>query len=178
MPGGWAGDYKDYINTAGEENIDEFINKGNFYLGSCAGGYYASDSTIWEEEHFDNPLGFFDGIAIGPINEIATWPAHRFTEIVINNEFEPFELLPDTITMMYYGGAYYQPHNVFNEDVIVLARYPQNNEVMALIEPMGEGYYYISGCHPEVRRINNPNAWPFMEAVIDWAMDRVRIELP
>ena len=178
MPGGWAGDYKNVISSYGEENIDNFIRKGNFYIGSCAGGYYASDSTIWEDVHYDNPLDFFNGYAIGPLNELAIWPSYIYTTVNLNNEFEALETLPDSIEMLYYGGAYYQPVGSLNENAIVMAQYSHNNEVMALLEPIGKGYYFISGCHPEVRRVSKPDAWPFMSAVIDWAMERVRIELP
>ena len=179
MPGGWSGDYKDVINDFGEENIIEFVNKGNLYIGSCAGGYYASDSTIWEEnEKYDNPLDFFDGKAIGPLDELAPWPSYTYTNIYLNKEFEAFSTLPDTMEMFYYGGGYYEPNDQLSENAIVLATYAHNGEYMALLENIGNGYYLITGCHPEVRRVSQPNAWPFSGAVIDWVLNLLQIELP
>jgi biotin--protein ligase len=179
MPGGWSGDYKDVINDFGEENIIEFVNRGNLYIGSCAGGYYASDSTIWEEnEKYDNPLDFFDGKAIGPLDELAPWPSYTYTNIYLNKEFEAFSTLPDTMEMFYYGGGYYEPNDQLSENAIVLATYAHNGEYMALLENIGNGYYLITGCHPEVRRVSQPNAWPFSGAVIDWVLNLLQIELP
>ena len=179
MPGGWSGDYKDVINDFGEENIIEFVNRGNLYIGSCAGGYYASDSTIWEEnEKYDNPLDLFDGKAIGPLDELAPWPSFTYTDIYINRSFEPLSTLPDSMEMFYYGGGYYEPNDQLSENAIVLATYAHNGEYMALLENIGNGYYFITGCHPEVLRVSQPNSWPFMEALIDWLMENIKIELP
>ncbi|MBC8322202.1 MAG: hypothetical protein H8E70_01380 [Candidatus Marinimicrobia bacterium] len=178
MPGGWAGDYKNVINAQGEENIKQLIDKGGLYVGSCAGGYYASDSTIWENVHYDNPLNFFEGSAVGPLNELAPWPSYTYTDIDINNEFEPLSDLPDTMAMLYYGGAYYQPMGQLSSDAHVLARYGHNGEIMALLNPYGDGFYFITGCHPEVKRVSQPIAWPFSSAIIYWAMDQVWIEHP
>lgn len=178
MPGGWAGDYKNVINSQGEENIKKLIEDGGLYVGSCAGGYYASDSTIWENIHYDNPLNFYDGYAVGPLDELASWPSYTYTDIDINNEFEPLADLPDTMAMLYYGGAYYQPMDQLSSDAQVVARYGHNGEIMALLNPYGEGLYFITGCHPEVKRVSQPNAWPFSAAIINWVMDKIWIELP
>jgi glutamine amidotransferase-like uncharacterized protein len=82
FPGGNSEPYSRKISEEGKEKIRRFVRGGGGYIGTCAGGCFASDTVVWLGYRYtEGHLGLFRGVADGPINEIYPYPDHGMCEI-------------------------------------------------------------------------------------------------
>ena len=71
MPGGADLPYCKKLNGIGNEKIRKFIEDGGFYIGICAGAYYACKRINFKGKDYDvsgdRELGLFEGTAEGSL---------------------------------------------------------------------------------------------------------------
>ena len=181
LPGGWAPDYSRKIRESGREAILQFVNQGGAYVGVCAGAYYAAATVVWEGERYLYLLKLFRGEAVGP--EIFPWPRYGMAEL----EMDPGHPInvkgPREETMLLYGGGYFVPTAL--QEMEIVATYKQTGRPAIITFPYGRGKVLLLGVHPEIeedaardgthfaQRLDDEGSdWPFMQAAIDWLLNR------
>jgi glutamine amidotransferase-like uncharacterized protein len=166
VPGGYAQWYNYWISKSGKERMRNFVNNGGGYLGICAGAFFASDRTVWEEVLYDDNAGYnaydeltgydldlFPGTATGPINEIADWDTEWYNMATFSFENESavlshYKPLPYTEDILYYGGPYFSSDE--GADIEVISTYSYNGQPAIVAFHYGSGRAVLSGPHPEI----------------------------
>ncbi len=184
MPGGDAYYYKLAIDSTGLQNIRDLVNEGGFYMGMCAGSYFAADSIEWEGGIYDYQLELFNGFARGAIDTIAPWPDYVMTDVTMNMNNPINVYSGGRETILYYGGPVYEPKPGQNMDT--LATWDSWYDLPAIINfTYGNGRVFFSGPHPETEEdsqrdgndfadsyADNGSDWPFLWSVVDWLMKK------
>ncbi|MFW9912761.1 MAG: BPL-N domain-containing protein [Candidatus Thorarchaeota archaeon] len=149
VPGGWAWAYFQDLTNSGIVKIRNFVENGGAFFGVCAGAYFACDNIRWEGENIGYFLDLYPNLGIGPIEEIAAWPGHNMTMINLNKEVTGPDLSgePDSHTVMYYGGPYFETAGT--DGVSVIATYDVNDEPAIISYEYGQGRIVLSGPHVE-----------------------------
>jgi glutamine amidotransferase-like uncharacterized protein len=189
MPGGWAGNYNQAINLAGDQHIRDFISGGGAYIGMSAGAFYACDITIWEGDVLDYPSNMFDGDCIGPIEEIAPWPEYVITTMNIEQSHPANVYEPAQRDVLYYGEPYFVAHP--GQEMQVFARWivpsnPSLDNTPGIIGfNYGSGRILLVGPHPEIEEDDTRDGtdfaeelsdgpdgsdWPFIWTGVDWIL--------
>lgn len=182
FPGGDAYYYKQAINASGLQHIRDIVNLGGFYMGMCAGSYFACDSIEWEGGIYDYQLGLFNGFARGAIDAIAPWADYTMTNVTMNmnNPINAYSSGHETI--VYYGGPVYEPKPAQAMDTV--ATWDAWYNLPAIINfTYGNGRVLFSGPHPEIEEDSNRDGttfgdslndngsdWPFLWSAVDWVM--------
>lgn len=171
IPGGDMYRYAQDISSEGMESIKNFISDGGGYLGICGGAYFASDRVIWQGTQLPmTPLGLFQGIAEGPIDEIVPFPDYGMCKINIVDFEHPITASePDSSFMLYYWGPILVP----NEDttVSILANYDSVNQTMMLAFNYGLGKVFLIGTHPEIEEDSDRDGLTFADELDDKGSD-------
>ena len=148
MPGGADLYYCEKLNGAGNDRIRAYVENGGFYLGLCAGAYYACGQLNWaagtdQEISGSRELNFYSGIATGPILEyLENSKLERSWHHAAPIQYDDGEILLTTKTA-YEGGPVFS-----GGDADILARY--NNGDAAIIEcAVGRGRAILSSSHIE-----------------------------
>ncbi len=184
MPGGDAYYYKLAIDSTGLQNIRDLVSGGGFYMGMCAGSYFAADSIEWEGGIYDYQLELFNGFARGAIDTIAPWPDYVMTDVTMNMNNPINVYSGGRETILYYGGPVYEPKPGQNMDT--LATWDAWYDLPAIINfTYGNGRVFFSGPHPETEEdsqrdgndfadsyADNGSDWPFLWSVVDWLMKK------
>ena len=104
VPGGDMYRYAQDISSVGKEKIRNFVRKGGGYIGICGGAYFASEKVFWQGNQLSmEPLGLFQGVAKGPINEIVPHPNYAMCRIDIADTTHPVtQSEPDSAWILYY----------------------------------------------------------------------------
>ena len=143
MPGGASRYVGDKLKGPGNARIIDYVREGGFYVGICAGAYYACRQTIWKKGHTDeisvsNELAFFPGDAVGPIDQFTI--GDNTAKIVhLDNGHQTF----------YWGGPLFHSNdNSFD----ILARYADlPGQPPAIVSgTFGKGRYLLFSNHPEI----------------------------
>jgi glutamine amidotransferase-like uncharacterized protein len=180
--GGDADYYNADINSTGILNIQEFINEGGAYIGMCAGAEFASDSLIWYDYRIDYPLDLFQGISIGPIDDIAVWPNNCMTTVTMNHNNDINQFEPGTEDILYWGGSIFSPYEDTEFDTV--ATFNGFNDELAIINfTYGSGRVLLISPHPEIEEnstrdgVNvasnlddNGTDWNFLWTATDWLL--------
>ena len=150
IPGGWAGRIDEFgrkgYGSMSEDAINkirQFVEDGGAYFGICAGAYFASKYVLWEGTLYRNKLALFDGVSIGPIEDIAPWPLTNWTKIEIGTSLG---VNFSEIVSFYWGGPYFYS-NVTN--FITLERYKINGKSATILFTYGKGKVILTGLHHE-----------------------------
>lgn len=179
FPGGFAGEYRFLISDLNP--LIDFVDQGGFYIGSCAGAYFAADILSWLAEDgkdHDYPLNFFPGRAAGPLVYELNWGDEAVLllnrDLNVNVEFKP------ALPVYYFDGPYF---DAFPEaDYLILARYETNDQPAVVAGHFGAGKYLLFGPHPEMGGINeqsgdydveggNNAQWEWLLAILYWFGD-------
>ncbi|MFW9888577.1 MAG: BPL-N domain-containing protein [Candidatus Thorarchaeota archaeon] len=149
IPGGWAWAYFQDLTNSGVVRIRNFVENGGAFFGVCAGAYFACDNIRWEGENIGYSLDLYPNLGIGPIEEIAAWPGYNMTRINLNKAVTGMDLSgePDSHTLMYYGGPYFETAGT--DGVNVIATYDVNDEPAIISYEYGQGRVVLSGPHVE-----------------------------
>jgi len=123
VPGGWAPSIRDGM---GKARLAEL--RRNPVLGICAGAYLLCSEVVWEGRRYSYPVARIDGVARGPLPELAPWPRAARVELDAGHE------------VVYAGGAAFEAKRVR-----VRARYPDGSAAV-----VSQGRAVLSGVHCEV----------------------------
>jgi len=66
---------RDTLGEDGQQAIEKFITSGKQYIGVSTGAYLAAKTVRWQQRTWEYPLKYFSGMAEGPLDDIAVWPA-------------------------------------------------------------------------------------------------------
>ncbi len=179
FPGGFAGEYRYLISDL--EPLIDFVDQGGYYVGSCAGAYFAADILSWlgeDRKDHDYPLNFFPGKAVGPLVYELNWGDKAV--LLLNRDMAAnvdFEL---ALPVYYFDGPYFE---AFPEiDYLILARYETNNQPAVVAGHYGDGKYLLFGPHPEIGGINDQSGdydleggnnaqWDWLLTILYWFGD-------
>ena len=172
LPGGWAGEEDEYGNkgygsmsSIAVNKIKKFVKNGGGFYGICAGSYFATKKVKWENELYDEPLGIFDGMAIGPIDEIAPWPYSKWTKVHINLTSE---LNFTQTTTLYWGGPYFESNET---NFTVIETYDINGKPATIQFDYYSGPVILTGLHHEWSNYQNSTIKSQNEAILTWFVD-------
>ncbi len=182
FPGGDADYYNADINATGIKNIQELIANNGAYIGMCAGAEFACDKLVWEGIAYDYPLNLFQGVSVGPIDELAVWPSYAMITLsmCLDNEINKFE--PTKEDMLYWGGSVFEPYNDAVFDTI--ATFDGFNNRPAIVSfTYGDGRVLLISPHPEIEENSNRDNvnvaqelddngsdWNFLWTATDWLL--------
>jgi glutamine amidotransferase-like uncharacterized protein len=179
FPGGSAGEYHYLI--ADLKPLVDFVDQGGYYVGSCAGAYFAADILSWLSEDgkdHDYPLSFFPGRAVGPLVSELNWGDEAVLllnrDLTFNTAFDP------ALPVYYFDGPYFDAYP--EADYLIMARYEANDQPAVVAGYFGDGKYLLFGPHPEMGGINeqsgdydleggNNAQWNWLLAVLNWFGD-------
>jgi len=141
MPGGGSRYVADKLAGDGNQKIKAYVSDGGLYVGICAGAYYACRSYHWDLDGFrldvENELGFFPGVAKGPIPEFAA------ADIVTL----------DCADGSRQKGFYWMGPDLHSEDSSafeVVASFAKTSRPAIVSGRHGEGRYLLSSPHLEI----------------------------
>lgn len=179
VPGGWAWPYTQDINSAGVDNIREFVSSGGSFIGTCAGQFYAADSIVWEGEKINYPLNLFDGTVKGAIDEIMPWDGFDNTEIYLNEDHPINAGFPAMLPMTYYGGGELWPGE--DDNFIVVAYYGVTGTKAIGTFGYGDGHVLLIGPHPEMGLTphgtwnttgDKTAQWEWLSSAVSWLLEQ------
>jgi glutamine amidotransferase-like uncharacterized protein len=169
LPGGADVYYVEKLEGEGNRQIRSYVESGGRYLGICGGAYYAARSIAYakgsaHEVAGPRALGFFPGLAVGPVGESAPLDREGFPPPRILGLLDPMS--PEPIAAaVYWGGPAFVGHDRGGESgskasgqtvpaVEVLARYdtPETDRPLPAIVrcAVGRGRAVLCGIHPEI----------------------------
>lgn len=149
LPGGADLPYVKHLTPNGNAIIKDYVNSGGFFLGICAGAYYASSAIEFAVDSSNEitqrrDLAFFPGIAKGPFfkqydyQSEAGAHAARLIESKTQQKFSIF----------YNGGCGFLKSEE-DENTEILAKYEEINLPAIIKIKYGSGTCILSGVHPE-----------------------------
>lgn len=175
VPGGWAWAYVRDIPPSGKGAIRRLVEQGGFYIGVCAGAYFATDMIRWECRFVEYDLDLFRGMAEGPIDQIQPWRGWRLTPLLLNGGHE-LHGGEERHEALYWGGPAFTLDP--RQPATLLATYEATGEAAAVTFPYGKGQVLLMGCHLELGW--NPEAkafdldgghgaqWPWLGRAVRW----------
>ena len=182
FPGGDADYYNADINSTGIKHIQDLVSNNGAYIGICAGAEFACDKLVWQGVTYDYPLNFFQGEAIGPIDELAVWPAYSMATLNMNLNDEINQFETETEDILYWGGCVFNP--ITSNGFDTLATYAGFLNKPAIVKlSYGTGRVLLISPHPEIEeddeRDGNQTAeelsdkgsdWNFLWTATDWLL--------
>jgi glutamine amidotransferase-like uncharacterized protein len=171
FPGGSSAPYSEKISEEGKENIRYFVRRGGGYIGTCAGGCFASDTVIWLGTRYpEGHLGLFRGYADGPINEIYPYPKHGMCEINYGAPDHPITRgLGAKEWIYYWWGPKFIPYA--GTDVDVIGTYAITGAPALVAFEYGFGRVFLTGPHPEWEEDSDRDGYPPSEEHDDRGSD-------
>ncbi|KAL9595293.1 MAG: hypothetical protein Q9179_005039 [Wetmoreana sp. 5 TL-2023] len=175
FPGGADLGYCRTLNGEGNRRIIQYVERGGFYLGFCAGGYYASKRCEFEvgnkimEVVGNRELAFFPGICRGCAYSGFVYHSEagtRATPLRISKTGLAKGSVPDLFRSYYNGGGVFVDAPKFkDEGVEVLASFTEELDVEAgegsasvIYCKVGDGAAVLTSTHPEFAAVNlDPN---------------------
>lgn len=148
MPGGEDLPYCAKLNGTANTKIKEYVRNGGFYLGICAGAYYASKAIEFTGESYkvfqERELAFFEGIARGSLPELTG--GYHFSEYSHSKAVVNIRFLDQIIPCFYHGGPYFDGA----DDNQILGYFPDLRPAI-LYKNYGKGSYLLSAVHFETQ---------------------------
>ncbi len=182
FPGGYAYDYKLALSPKTIVNIREYVSKGGSYIGICAGAFFASSNVVWEGEEYPYSLSLFKGKATGSIQKIAAWDNYAMTKISINQENKIFQKIENDLTVLYFGGPYFESEETIFDTIATWDGY--NNFPAIINFNYEKGRVLLIGPHLEIEENNDRDStmfafelndiesdWDFLATIANWVLD-------
>ena len=192
-----GGDYVSYwgeMGIEGKEAVQEFVSDGGGYFGICAGAYYACDYMVWmDDDAFPPPdykvegdelnLDLFEGVAWGPIFDLADRPdpGYAMVQVNINHNHPITRDLPDTMQILYAGGPYFVPYENAEQEITILGKYDLTGQNAIVVTSYGKGRVFLLSPHAEVEEdsyrdgfepfdelSDEGSDWPLLYNAIEW----------
>lgn len=144
--------YAEKLNGEGNRLIRAFVAQGGFYLGICAGAYYACREIEFDGNSYQiyakRKLALFDGTGKGSFAELAG--GNLYDETFASKAFISLKTAENRSFASYYHGgcAFLAPEQAV-EKPQTFAKYP-NNLAAVITGQFGKGRYVLSGVHFEL----------------------------
>ncbi|PIZ03876.1 MAG: hypothetical protein COY58_07235 [Gammaproteobacteria bacterium CG_4_10_14_0_8_um_filter_38_16] len=167
IPGGRSLPFYKTLGESGDQAIKTFVEQGGYYLGLCAGAYYAAQKTIFAKDlplelQLPGTLNFFSGNAVGPVFAESDFAYHSEKGArTVDVELEDGTQFP-----MYFNGGCYFEHAEQFQNTQVVARYVDNALPAIIFCSVGAGRVLLSGVHPELSFPEISNHFIFLEQLI------------
>ncbi|WP_078236293.1 BPL-N domain-containing protein [Haemophilus paracuniculus] len=155
IPGGADLPYCEKLNGEGNRQIHHFVEQGGFYLGICAGAYYACQTVEFQGADYqvqgERELGFFEGIAKGSLPQLTG--GHYYSENVQSKTMVKLDFVdfpPDPTACYYYhGGSTFlkSPQAVRSSQIFA---YFADGSPAIVGGQFGKGRYLLSSVHFEL----------------------------
>lgn len=154
MPGGADRFFQEKLQGQGNQNLKDFVESGGYYLGFCAGAYYACRSLLFRGAEYDvidtRDLVFFPGRAEGALNHYMhnkpyDLSTHTKTIVPITLEGIPKCVCP----VYYHGGPAFISQGDTRQDFRVLGYFPQGERAI-VSGSVKHGKYFLSSVHFEL----------------------------
>ena len=166
MPGGADLGYCRTLNGVGNRRISQFVERGGFYLGFCAGGYYGSKRCEFEvgnkklEVIGDRELAFYPGTCRGCAFSGFVYHSEqgaRTVELKVSKTALTKGSIPDVFRSYYNGGGVFVDARKYkNNGVEILASFDKELDVDAgegaaavVYCKVGAGAAILTSPHPE-----------------------------
>lgn len=154
IPGGADLPYCEKLNGEGNRLIQAFIQQGGFYLGICAGAYYACREIEFDGEGYQiyakRELALFNGIGKGSLAELTK--GKLYDETFASKAFVSLKTgVNQPLTSYYHGGCCFINDRQAVENPQIFATYPDNSAAI-IYGQVGKGQYLLSGVHFELDR--------------------------
>ena len=166
FPGGADLPYCRTLNGAGNRRISQFVERGGFFLGLCAGGYYGSKKCEFEvgnkkmEVVGERELAFFPGVCRGSAFSGFVYHSEagaKAVELEVSKAAFSRGPVPDVFRSYYNGGGVFvDAVKLRDKGVEVLANFTANLDVDAgdgkaavVYCKVGNGAAVLTGPHPE-----------------------------
>jgi glutamine amidotransferase-like uncharacterized protein len=148
--GGFDKGYMVALGQDGCSAIQKFIKSGGYYIGICAGAYFAADSIEFDlngplEVKGERFLKLFRGKCIGPMNNFEYNNENGAVAVELD-----IPSYPDGYFAYLNGGGYFEGHE---ENYEIVAKYKSNSKPSIIKGKFGSGDVLLSGVHIEF----NPN---------------------
>ncbi|GHS91049.1 hypothetical protein AGMMS49949_00760 [Alphaproteobacteria bacterium] len=171
FPGGEDQFYDRALKGAGNEKIRHFVEGGGSFLGICAGAYYGCREIDFETDDEKikekRELGFFDGMAFGPLFKPYVENSHEGAsaeDIYLCKSLEEFPNA-EFCTLYYNGGCSFEGKW---ENAEILAVYDGDNPAVIQCN-VGRGKVILSGVHfefdPSLMGTEDPFLPPIMKQI-------------
>jgi len=165
FPGGRDLPYQQALQGSYNQSIVQFVQDGGKFLGICAGGYFASQSIVFEKGGplqiiQDRELGFFPGVAEGPIYGLGKFAYDNPSGMQIAKLRLPS--IKNPICAYYNGGCAFIEADS-KEGIEVLAHYSdiEGSPAAIIKAKLGKGIAILSGVHPEYEP-SDPRLFPYI----------------
>lgn len=151
VPGGADLPYCRKLNGQGNQAIRQFVIQGGYYLGICAGAYYACQEIDFIGAEYvvkgARELGFFDGLAQGCLPQWTN--GRRFDESVHSKNAVTLHFATEKkqAQFYYHGGPAFYPSSTAQYRPI--ATY-LDGQLAIVAGSVGKGGYLLSGVHFEL----------------------------
>ncbi len=159
--------FKECLGQNGCQQIRNFVEAGGYYIGICAGAYFASEFIEFDlngelEVLGERILKFFPGKAIGPLNNF------KYNDNDNSSIAAKIKLLENGLNAYVYlnGGCYFEPWSDVCNKTKVIATYEHNlnsltcrNKIAVVECLVGKGKCLLSGVHFEfdARHLDSTN---------------------
>ena len=158
VPGGRDVPYEEaWTGFALHERVRKYVSDGGNFLGICAGAYFSCTSIEFYKGNKlyeiiqDRKLGFFEGIAKGPITESYSYIGDETAEALSCFD-QKLGLL--NFRFYYNGGCIFisDPNKNTYEKILFM----EDRETALIVGgKFGDGYHILSGVHPEYNDSTN-----------------------
>ena len=155
LGGGWAVDQRLALGEDGPQRLRDYVSEGGAVLAICAAAYLLADDVEWEGVHYPYDVDLFDGVAAGPLADLAPWPQQAPVELHGVRGPHPLQR-GGSLRAVYFGGPRLRPHAP--DEVWILLRYPDGTPAAVAIT-YGRGRVILCGPHLEFDQPERLVAW-------------------
>ena len=176
FPGGDMWVYKNHLTITGMGKIKNYVQHGGGYLGICAGSYFAATKIVWRgwaneprQYHTISGLGFFSGIADGPINDFA--PTYQVNNCIVDiNRNHPITAaIPQQLDYLYSFGPKFIIADSSSVSILGQSASGNNSVVLAIQYKLGR--VFLTGLHPEFD--DDKSSWKMISNAILWCSHKL-----
>jgi len=146
MGGGSCGCWDQDLQDVGIEKIERYVRGGGKYIGFCAGAYFASRVSSFNQREKSRLLAFFPGKAIGPLVDEADYLSLRAARVV--DVSYKFRWSVEDGALYYQGGCLFDVEGD-SSTVEIMSVYRALGKAAAVFCKVGKGCAYLDGTHPE-----------------------------
>ncbi len=176
IPGGKSWEYLDELGHQGAKEIRHYVMAGGFYIGICAGAFYAMSHRLGGYD-FKNkkPIDRVIPYGIGLLDGVA-YDGSSMNDSVFKRGMVDIDILGDASDKPYEMLLLEGPGiRVTNEEqktkaLKILGYFSQSNEVAIVEFNYGQGRVFLSSPHLEIEESRLYFGIPYRDKESDWSL--------